>query len=286
MQNACIFVRNYETPMTSFLRRLLATFAATFAIALPASATSYSIDYSDLWFTQGEDGWGLNVVQQYNTLFTTLYVYGPDSSPRWYFASDMKGSPNSYNGQLYRTTGPVFSVSPFNRANVQVFAVGNMTLSFNSATTGTLTYTVDGAQVIKQITRNTFATNVLTGRFLGGMTAIASSCVNASNNGAALIFGDLNISQSNNAVSMRVDFANGAGLPSTCNFNGTFVPQGRYGTISGGTLSCTQGSTAVNQGSFTMTQIDLGINGMSSVFTGNDQFCQYTGRFGGLRDVI
>lgn len=272
--------------MTSLFRRFFATIAATFAIALPASATTYSIDYTDLWYAgQSEAGYGLNVVQQYNTIFATLYVYGPDSQPRWYFASGMTGSANSYTGQLYRTTGPVVTSNPFPGFS-SITPVGTMTLNFNSAITGTLTYSVDGATVTKQIARNTFAGNVLTGRFLGGMTANASSCTNSQNNGPALIFGDLIVTQTGNSVAMRVDFFNGAGLPSTCNFTGTFAPQGRFGTISNGTMSCTQGSQSVNQGSFTMTQIDSGINGMSSVFTGGDQFCQYNGRFGGLKDVL
>ncbi|MGZ5583970.1 MAG: hypothetical protein ACXWF2_12780, partial [Usitatibacter sp.] len=58
---------------------------------------------------------------------------------------------------------------------------------------------------------------------------------------------------------------------------------GRIGTISGGSMVCTVGTNTVSSGTFTMTQIDGSINGLSSVFTGSDQFCTYNGRFGGLR---
>ena len=272
--------------MTSIIRRFLATIAATFAIALPASATTYSADYTDLWWNSSEDGWGVNVIQQYETLFATLYVYGADNSPRWYVASGLTPSGSGvFTGPLYATTGTPFSFgwNPANRSAVQV---GTMTFSFNSPVSGTLTYSVNGANVSKAITRYTFRSNNLTGRYIGGMTAIASNCANSANNGGALIFGDLNVTQNGNSLSMRVDFFNGAGLASICNFTGTHQQLGRIGTISGGTMSCTQGGNPVNQGTFTMTQIDGSLNSLSSVFTGSDQFCTYNGRFGGLRDVL
>ena len=98
--------------MTSLFRRLFATIAATFAIALPASATTYSIDYTDLWYAgQSEAGYGLNVVQQYNTIFATLYVYGPDSQPRWYFASGMTGSYTLASGDFPGSVAQKFKVT-------------------------------------------------------------------------------------------------------------------------------------------------------------------------------
>lgn len=270
--------------MTSFFRRFLATLAASFAIALPASATTFSTDYTDLWWNQAENGWGLNIVQQYETLFATLYVYGTDNTPRWYFASDMKGTPTFFSGSLYRTTGPAFSAT-FNPTAVTVTPVGTMNITFATATTGTLQYTVDGVTITKPIGRNTFRNNVLSGNFLGGMSAIASSCGNTANNGPALIFGDMTVT-GGTSVQFRVDFFNNAGVASTCFFTGNHVQQGRFGSITGGTMTCTQGSNTVNQGTFGMTEIDMGTNGMSAIFTGSDQFCNYSGRFGGLRDVI
>jgi hypothetical protein len=265
--------------MTSTIRRFLATVVAAFAVALPASATSYSTDYSDLWWNSAENGWGLNLVQQYETIFATLYVYGPDNTPRWYFASDMKGTPTSFTGSLYRTTGPAFS-GTFNPSAVAVTQVGTMTIAFNSAVTGTLTYSVDGVTIVKPIGRNTFRNNVLTGNFLGGMTANATGCANPANNGLALIFGNVTL-QGGTTTSFRVEFA----VNSVCIFTGTHVQQGRLGTIAGGTMTCTQAGTLSNQGTFTMSEIEVGTNGMSALITAADQFCNYNGRFGGVRDM-
>ena len=51
--------------MSLFLRRLAAMALLGLAAVLPARATPYSTDYSDLWWAgPAEDGWGVNVIQQ------------------------------------------------------------------------------------------------------------------------------------------------------------------------------------------------------------------------------
>ena len=122
--------------------------------------------------------------------------------------------------------------------------------------------------------------------FRTNMTAVASSCGNSANNGPALIFGDLTVTQNAGSLSFRVDFYNSANLPSTCIFTGAYTPEGRLGRVTNGTMSCTQGNSSVNQGTFSMTELDVSNNSLSATFTGGDQFCQYSGRFGGTRDVI
>ena len=44
-------------------------------------------------------------------------------------------------------------------------------------------------------------------------------------------------------------------------------------------------SQSANAGTFTMTQIDAGTNGINAKFHGSDQFCTYDGQFGGIRDI-
>jgi hypothetical protein len=267
--------------MTSFVRRCFATAAAAlgFALAPCASATTFSVDHTDLWETAGEAGWGINLIQQGNNIFASMFVYGPDSSPRWYFASGMTGTTTSYSGTLFRTTGPVFSAA-FIPTNVVVVPVGSMTVTFSDVNAATLSYTIDGTSVTKQLRRNSAASNNLAGNYLGGLTALTTGCANSANNGAALIVGELVISQVGSTVSMQVQ--NNFSTTDTCSFTGSFTPQGRLGTVTGGTWSCTRG----NSGTFTMTQVDAGIDSMGSVFSGKDQFCNYSGRFGGLKDVL
>lgn len=266
--------------MTSTLRRFAAAILATAALSLPATAgTSYSINRTDLWFNPAESGWGINLIQQYETIFATLFVYGADNSARWYVASDLRGNPNSFTGTLYQTTGPAFSVAW--NGNVTVTPVGTMTLTFATHSTGTLTYVVNGISVTKQIQRQNIRANNFSGNYIGGMTAQASGCVNPADNGFALITGLLSVTHGTGNPTMRVDFRNNAGVSATCTFTGAYTPQGSLGTIAG-TFTCSLGSS----GTFTMSEVDGSKNGLSSVFSGRDQFCTYNGYFGGVRDVL
>jgi hypothetical protein len=68
-------------------------------------------------------------------------------------------SANTYAGALYRTTAPagiVFYGAAFDPASVQVTPVGTMTMQFGSASTATLTYSIDGQVTTKAITREPF----------------------------------------------------------------------------------------------------------------------------------
>lgn len=276
--------------MITSLKRFAAAACAALGLALPAHATSYSTDFSDLWWAgETENGWGINFIQQAEVIFATMFVYGTDNTPRWYVASNLSPSGSgstTFVGALYRTTGPYFGATWTGTATpVQV---GTMTVAFNSPTSATLNYTVDGTSVTKNITRQTWRINNISGNYLGGITAIGNNCSDSRNNGqAVLIFGNLRITQSGNTgLTMRIEFVSNTGVTSFCNMNGTMSQSGKLGAVSGATWSCTFGSTAGNQGTFNLSAIDVTNNGMSSTFTGQDQFCTYTGRFGGLRDVL
>ena len=270
------------------LRRLAAVFAIVAGFCGPAAATTYSTDYTDLWWNPNESGWGVNLIQQYDTIFATLFVYGPDNSPRWYVASSLMPTGaaaglTAFTGPLYSTTGPWFGAN-WSGGDPPV-VVGSMTLLFNSAGTGSLSYVVNGTTVTKEIFRQTWRNNAIAGNYLGGITAIGTSCKNIPN-GPILIFGNLAIAQNTTQVGMRIDFVDQVGRVSFCTMNGTFAGQGRLGTISQGTWNCTYGNTPGNTGTFTLTSIDAGVNGLTSTFTASDQYCVYSGKFGGLRDVL
>jgi len=118
---------------------------------------SFSFNFQDLWWNPAESGWGLNLAHQGNTLFGTLFVYGADGQPEWFVMSNGKGdsSGGTFTGSLFRTTGPVFNASPWTAPTVA--EVGTMTLDFSTGNAGKLTYTVNGVQVVKTITRQVFS---------------------------------------------------------------------------------------------------------------------------------
>lgn len=140
-------------------RALLA--AAVLAAALPAFATPQQRNATDMWFNAAESGWGLNIVHQGDTLFGSLFVFGPDGQPKWYVASNLSGGPSTYSGGLFECTGPAFSAA-FDPRNVSCRQAGTMTLNVGDAS-ATLDYTVDGVHVAKQVTRFTFRPTNLSG---------------------------------------------------------------------------------------------------------------------------
>jgi hypothetical protein len=116
-------------------------------------------NYTALWWNPSESGWGVNVAQQGDIVFATLFTYDTNGTPMWLVLSNgaRQGTGDTFSGTLYRTTGTPFSQNPFTGA--QVSQVGTMTFSFSSANAGTLSYSVNGTSVSKTITKQLFGPN-------------------------------------------------------------------------------------------------------------------------------
>jgi hypothetical protein len=275
--------------MSRYLSRLLASIAA--ALALPAAATTHSTDYTDLWYLPAESGWGVNVIQQYDTVFATLFVYGSDGTPRWFVAPATRSvaSPageNLFSGPLYSTIGTFYG-SPWGGPTMNT-QVGAVAFAFTSPTNGAVSYTVNGVSVTKSIVRQTWAGNFLSGNYIGGLTANGTNCRNNVPNGPILINGELTIGHSNFLSPVfRIDFRAANGGQGTCTFTGSYTQEGKLGRVNSGTFSCTiQGVTNPPVGTFTLTQVEANTNGVTSRFVGSDQNCNYDGYFGGTKDVL
>ena len=271
--------------MTSLFRRCAAGLLVALGFSLPASATTAGTDFTDLWYNPAEDGWGINLIQQSNIIFATMFVYGTDNRAHWFVASDMRPSGSTFSGVLYETTGPAFNAT-WNPAQVNKPPVGSITITFTTINSATLTYTVSGsAPVTKQIQRQTWAGENLSGAYLGGLTANGTNCRNGATNGPVLIFDVLTVTHSGTNLTARVNFFNSSGTSSVCTFSGTYGQDGRLGKVNG-SFNCTFGSTPGNQGTFAINEIAATQNGFNGSFTGSDQFCSYNGYFGGVRDVL
>ncbi|QJR09721.1 hypothetical protein DSM104443_00771 [Usitatibacter rugosus] len=119
-------------------------------------------NYQDIWWNAGESGWGINLTQQGDTMFASLFTYGLDGSGLWLVMTSGKRQPDgAFSGDLYRTTGPAFNAQPFTPIGAaDVTRVGTMRLAFTNGETGTLQYSVDGISVTKAITRQVFGTQL------------------------------------------------------------------------------------------------------------------------------
>lgn len=118
--------------------------------------TQPSFNYSDLWWTSTESGWGISILQHpSNTIFAAWFTYDDSGAPTWYVASGCQLVGDYCYGTLYKTHGPPFS-QPFNPSSVTVAAVGTVSFSFSSYGNATMTYNVGGVTATKNITRQPF----------------------------------------------------------------------------------------------------------------------------------
>jgi hypothetical protein len=112
-------------------------------------------NYTDLWWNEAEPGWGINLNHQGQILFATLFTYETGGAPLWLvLANGAKQADGSFQGTLYRMSGPAFN-APWTPATPT--EVGTMRLAFTGAYAGRLTYTVNGVTVAKDIQRQRFS---------------------------------------------------------------------------------------------------------------------------------
>jgi hypothetical protein len=130
------------------------------AVTVPGSGVCPMVSsQTALWWNPAESGWGLNLNQQGNTLFATLFTYETGRAPLWLVMSNgvLLSDGVTFAGDLYRTTGPAFNANPFTPIGPSnLTKVGTMTVSFIDVNTASLTYTVNGTTVNKAITRQVF----------------------------------------------------------------------------------------------------------------------------------
>ena len=241
-----------------------------------ALAASTTTDFTDLWFNPNEEGWGANVIHQRDTLFITLFVYGPNSQPTWYVASDVGLASSTdgiltYSGTLYRTTGPSFG-GTFNEANVTVTPAGNITFRAAQINAATLTYIADGVSVTKSIQRQTWAAETLSGQYIGASNGDWSNCGGRSGHTESGAFITITHS-STGVVTVREE-----GVGYTCNYSGAYSQSGRMGTVTG-TGTCSDNFNP----NFIMSEISVTAHAISMRMAAESGTCRMTGRIGGIR---
>lgn len=119
-------------------------------------------NYSGIWWTPTESGWGLSLHQgNLYTLFGALYVHGADQQPQWYtLGSGRWVSMTRWTGEMLATTGPFWAEPSWDPSAVKPSVVGTVSIDF-SMTPGhvdraELVYSIAGTTVTKQISRIRF----------------------------------------------------------------------------------------------------------------------------------
>ena len=101
-----------------------------------------SPNYQGLWWKPDESGWGVNFVHQGDQIFATWYTFDTSGNAYWLtmLASRTTSTSNAYHGDINVNVGPPFNnfagVAPHN-------TVGDGTITFSDANTGTLAYNLN-----------------------------------------------------------------------------------------------------------------------------------------------
>jgi len=258
-------------------RRLLAAIALAACIAAPAWSASYSTDQSDLWWIPNESGWGVQLVQRNSTIFATMFVYDQSDAATWY-AATMVATGLTWTGDLYAVRGPWFGMTPFNMTDVQATKVGTMTWVPAPATVraGTLTYTVNGTQVTKNVERQFIALDDFEGDYGGSLHQVNSGCSDSSKDGTTDQVGAIVVRQTGNSIVLGIGDETGR----SCAYTGTVAQAGQMGNVTG-TFNCSDSTV----GTFLIDEMQVTYSGLTLRFMLNPAVsgCTTTGWFGGGR---
>jgi hypothetical protein len=266
------------------LRHIAAGSIAVAGLCIGMARGATTTNFTDQWWIERESGWGAAVLQQWDTLFINLFVYDADSKATWFVAAagsqtDAPAGHTVFAGDVYATTGPFYG-APFSAAPVAGRKVGTLTFDADTATTATLRYSVDGTDVIKNVTRQTWSLQDLSGRYFGGIAGERTLC--GDSNGYHEEQGAIEIvhGADNTFTLKRTDLSN-----RTVTYTGAYSQSGRMGQVA---ITGGNGPDAetVTEGSlYEIERTGAGITGRAHLVTtsGANVVCTFDGRWGGAR---
>ena len=117
--------------------------------------TPPAVDYTDLWWNANESGWGISLTQQFGIIFAAWYTYDATGTPIWYVATNCPVSGAGCAGDLYQVSGGAPLTSAWKGIN-PLTKVGTINFAFSNASSGTMTYTLNGVASARAITRQAF----------------------------------------------------------------------------------------------------------------------------------
>ncbi len=214
-----------------------------------AEAQTFSIDTSaaspltGLWWNANESGWGATITQQSGIMFVTMFVYDAAGSPVWYTVScTIAGA--SCSGDLLRINGGSSPTVAWNGNGIAATKVGTMTLNFSGNDSASMSYTLDGNLITRQISRQIFGPAPpvqpgLAGQWQGAIIEARSNCSQTQNNGNRATYGQYDIGMgAGSSGALAISLAGVTGLQ--CSYSGNFSTNGARLQASG-SMSCNDG---------------------------------------------
>ena len=115
-----------------------------------APSTAPRLPVNDLWWGgMAENGWGLNLAQQGNTLFGVWYTYNAQGEATWLVMPGGAWEGNAYAGALYRTQATVWLGDAYNANFFVPSLVGSLRVEFYDAGLGVMTVRVTGDEFVQ-----------------------------------------------------------------------------------------------------------------------------------------
>jgi hypothetical protein len=267
--------------MNRFVRTLAACALAVSLVAISNAARA--TEYADLWWNPLEDRWGLQTSQQGDSMFITLYVFDANRNATWFNGLMFRttfGGP-VFQGTLSQASGPYFG-SPTYAPPGENRTVGTVTFTATSPTTATVTYTVDGVVVTKNVQRLTLASHNLSGFYIGSFLSNQFNCANPLADSLFNGSGEFTIVHTPPAPNVEITATLSDNLVNfTCTYQGTYSQLGNVGSIVG-TYQCSSGQAGTWNARLIGISPRLNIEGRYSG-TNVAPGCQIEGDFGGIR---
>ena len=197
-----------------------------------------------------------------------------------------------FSGDVYATTGPYYG-APFNSVPVVERKAGTITFDSESFDRATLTYSVDGVVVTKNVTRQTWALQNLAGSYYGGFVWDQACGQQRTEKDHMEFLGSMQVTHAaDNTVTMVWQITavteNGVAqeVPSNASIalTGPYTQYGHLGRVQS-TLNFVFGG---ENGSmpWNLFEIERSVNGIMGRFDADNPSgdnCRYDGRFGGVR---
>lgn len=148
---------------------------ATVCEFAPSTNLASASNFTDVWNTTSEPGWGIYLGHQRDTLFGLWYTYDSTGRDQWLTATaiDPSGG-NVFAGDLRRLTGTPFSSINGSQAFLTAPVVGSVSFAFVNGAQATMTYTLEGVTQTKVLSRYVFGSPVSLCRNAAGQTTSSS----------------------------------------------------------------------------------------------------------------
>ena len=260
--------------------RMWSNVAAALVLACAACGARAGT-YSDLWLKADEPGWGVNVVQQSETAFVTLFVYGPDGKPTWYVASDARviaysqpGSFPIFRGVLYRTEGTWLG-GPWQAGNSKVIPSGEVQLEVLAKDRMRVHYAADGVSGAKEVRRFSFSQPVDLANYVAQFSL--RQALSGQPYGILSLQADtlVHLDAGTGRGYMRVDDQ----LGRSCEYRGPYQQAGKLIRFSGD-FACDKGDALA--GTFEIDDLEITANGFTGSLRATSGTHTQYGRFAAL----